>query len=225
MKKWFWSFIGAPLFRGAPFLSVALVCLSLVLSFHISPAYAHKVNMFAYVEGNKVMMEGYFSDGNKPMNCDVTVTDSNGKMLLKGLTDKEGKFSFNIPEITDLHVVLNAGMGHRAQYVISRAELMGAQPNAGGDQASSASKPEETAANAKETTDTSAPTNLDEAMVRKAVTDAIVPLMRTVDQMRESANFSNIVGGIGFIFGIVGVFFYIKARQILAKSSQPSAGN
>jgi nickel transport protein len=160
------------------------------------------------------------------MNCEVTVTDPNGKMLLKGLTDKEGKFSFNIPEITDLHVVLNAGMGHRAQYVISRAELTGAQPNAGGDQAST-SKPEETATNAKETSDAStASTNLDEAMVRKAVTDAIVPLMRTVDQMRESANFSNIVGGIGFIFGIVGVFFYIKARQILAKSSsQSSAGN
>jgi nickel transport protein len=207
--------------RGVPFFFLLLLMLTTV------PAYAHKVNMFAYVEGNKVMMEGYFSDGNKPMNCEVTVTNPNGKMLLKGLTDKEGKFSFNIPEITDLHVVLNAGMGHRAQYVISRAELTGAQPNTGGDQASSTSKPEEAAANAKETSDTStASTNLDEAMVRKAVTDAIVPLMRTVDQMRESANFSNIVGGIGFIFGIVGVFFYIKARQILAKSSsQPSAGN
>jgi nickel transport protein len=221
MKQEYLLANGTPPSRGAPFFFLLLLTLT------TAPAYAHKVNMFAYVEGNKVMMEGYFSDGNKPMNCEVTVTDPNGKMLVKGLTDKEGKFSFNIPEITDLHVVLNAGMGHRAQYVISRAELTGVQPNAGGDQASSTSKPEDKAANVKDASDTStAPTNLDEAMVRKAVTDAIVPLMRTVDQMRESANFSNIVGGIGFIFGIVGVFFYIKARQILAKSSsQPSAGN
>ena len=35
-------------------------------------AEAHKVNMFAYVEGNDIFIEGYFSDGRKAINAAVT---------------------------------------------------------------------------------------------------------------------------------------------------------
>jgi hypothetical protein len=50
-------------------------------------------------------------------------------------------------------------------------------------------------------------------LVESAVGQAIRPLMREVSEMKERRGFSDIVGGIGFIFGIVGVFFYLKARK------------
>jgi nickel transport protein len=214
--------------RGASFLlsipRVSLIWAGLaVLLLVSSPVFAHKVNMFAYVEGNKVMMEGYFADGNKPMNCEVIVTNPDKKVLVKGLTDNEGKFSFDIPEITDLKIALIAGMGHRAEYVISRSELTGVTPVGAAAPASpdinQAAEAESTAGSSD--TD-SVSSNINEAILRKAVAEANLPLLRAIEELKEGASFSNIIGGIGFIFGIVGIFFYTKARKLLGQSSAQS---
>lgn len=207
---------------------VHLAAYLLLLMFCSIPAYAHKVNMFAYVEGNKVLMEGYFADGNKPVNCEVVVTNPGKKVLVKGLTDHEGKFSFTIPEVTDLRIALNAGMGHRAEYVITRDELAGVSPAAAAQSVHAVSESTESDAGTPEESQNgvAATGGIGEAAIRKAVAEANAPLLRAIDELKERANFSNIVGGIGFIFGIVGVFFYMKARKILAVSgTRSAAGN
>jgi len=208
------------------FLVVAYL---LLLMFASTPVYAHKVNMFAYVDGNKVSMEGYFSDGKKPVNCEVVVTNPEKKILVKGMTDNEGKFSFNIPEITDLHIALSAGMGHRAEFVITRDELAGVSTAAAAQSApstvsesteSDVGKPE------KSQNDTTPAGGISEAALRRVIAEANVPLLRAIDELKERADFSNIVGGIGFIFGVVGVFFYVKARKILGVAgTRSTAGN
>jgi nickel transport protein len=172
--------------------------------------------MFAYVEGNKVMMEGYFADGNKPMNCEVIVTDPNKKVLLKGLTDNEGKFSFDIPQITDLRIALIAGMGHRAEFVIPSSELTGVKP-VGAATSTTQENIQSTDVEPIETTseDISSSSNINESSLRKAIAEANLPLMRAIEELKEGAKFSNIIGGIGFIFGIVGIFSYLKARKML----------
>ena len=48
-------------------------------------AQAHKVNMFAFAEGNEVFVEGYFTDGKKPKKCEVIVYDVKDKALLTGM--------------------------------------------------------------------------------------------------------------------------------------------
>lgn len=226
---------GAPRNRRAPvgqFITrfiQAFFAFIILYFLSIPTSLAHKVNMFAFVEGSKVMMEGYFADGNKPVNCEVIVTDPDKKVLVKGLTDHEGKFSFDVPEITDLRIVLNAGMGHRAEYVISRSELAGVAPRS----TAGAIEPADSQFTATETRSESSSeialeeipaTTLDatEAAIRKAVADANLPLMRSIEELKEDANFSNIIGGIGFIFGVVGLLFYIKARKMLAASSSQS---
>jgi nickel transport protein len=210
-----------PLFRGTrrsrcvPFFFAIFV----VLGVSSVPAYAHKVNMFGYIEGNKVLIEGFFSDGNKPMNCDVIVSDSKGTELVKGKTDKNGKFSFDIPAITDLHVVLNAGMGHRATYNISREELQGSSsdgiPSAHAAQLSSA-----VAESTSETESSGASSNIDPATLRIEITRANAPVIRAMEELKDSVSFSNIVGGIGFIVGILGGSFYILARKKFKQSSR-----
>jgi len=90
-------------------------------------AFAHKVNIFAYVEGDKVYTESYFNDGKKCIDSKIEVFDNQGNKLLEGLTDKEGMFSFKIPLEDgikgDLKLVLTASMGHRAEYIIRADEL------------------------------------------------------------------------------------------------------
>ena len=86
-------------------------------------AMAHKVNLFAYVEGGKIYTESYFPDGRPVENGKVKVYDSSKKLLIEGVTDKEGLFSFDIPKIDDLTIVLDATMGHKNSYKLKKAEV------------------------------------------------------------------------------------------------------
>jgi len=92
----------------------------------ISPsAFAHKVNIFAYVEGDTVYTESYFPDGKKVGGGIIEVYDSKGKKILEGITNAEGQFNFKPAKKDDLKIVLNASMGHRNSYTLSRDELRG----------------------------------------------------------------------------------------------------
>ena len=101
-----------------------LIFLSLLFS---AAATAHKVNLFAYAEGGKVFTESYFPDGRKVEGGKVMVYDSQGNLLLEGVTDKEGLFSFAIPKVDDLTIVLDATMGHKSKFILKKAEVEAGQ--------------------------------------------------------------------------------------------------
>lgn len=104
-------------------LLILIYCLcSLIIS---SSAFAHKVNIFAYVEGDRVYTESYFPDGKKVKGGIIEVYDSQGKKLLEGTTDAQGQFNFKPTNKEDLKIVINASMGHRNSYVLSADEFLG----------------------------------------------------------------------------------------------------
>ena len=86
-------------------------------------AQAHKVNLFAYVEGGKIYTESYFPDGKPVAGGKILVYDSQNNLLLEGLTDKEGLFSFAIPKVDELTIVIEASMGHKNRYRLKKAEV------------------------------------------------------------------------------------------------------
>ena len=88
-----------------------------------TPACAHKVNIFAYVENGKIFTESYFPDGKKVEGGTIEVLDGKNRKLLEGKTDKEGKFSFPIPQKDDLTIVIDASMGHRNTFLLKKSEL------------------------------------------------------------------------------------------------------
>jgi nickel transport protein len=83
-------------------------------------AFAHKVNIFAYIEGNTVYTESYFPDGRAVEDGKITVVDSNEETLLEGRTDEKGLFSFAIPKKEDLVIILDAGMGHKNHFELKK---------------------------------------------------------------------------------------------------------
>ncbi|MDQ1239166.1 MAG: nickel transport protein [Thermodesulfobacteriota bacterium] len=89
--------------------------------------FAHKVNVFAYVEGESIMVDGYFSGRVKAQNCLIRVFDGSGNKLLEGKTDTKGLYSFTIKDLPFSHgglkIVLEAEMGHRAEYSIGESEI------------------------------------------------------------------------------------------------------
>lgn len=97
-------------------------CLLLVF-LACTAAFAHKVVLFAYVEGGTVYTESYFPDGTRVAGGKVLVFDPEEHLLLEGTTDREGLFNFLIPKLEDLAIVIDAGLGHRNRYQLQRSEL------------------------------------------------------------------------------------------------------
>jgi nickel transport protein len=86
-------------------------------------ALAHRVNLFAYVEAGKIYTESYFPDGIPVENGKVLVYDSQNKQLLEGVTDKKGLFSFTVPKLDDLTIVIEATMGHKNSFKLKKSEV------------------------------------------------------------------------------------------------------
>ncbi|MEA3470302.1 MAG: hypothetical protein U9R24_01135 [Thermodesulfobacteriota bacterium] len=168
-------------------------------------ALAHRVTIFAWVEGDTIFTESKFSGGKMAVNSEVQVFDEAGRKLLEGKTNEKGEFSFKIPEMTDLRVVLNAAMGHRAEWFIPEAELRGevnAQPESGETVESS---PERSALLSREE-------------VKKIVEDSLDrklgPVMRRLTELQDRGpSITEVLGGIGYIFGLMGIAIYFKGRR------------
>ncbi len=100
--------------------------LSLVLFLIAVPrANAHGINVTARVEGDRVLTESYFNSKIKVIDGQIKVYGPSGEQLMEGKTDANGLFSFKIPQETDLRIVLESAMGHRAEYVLKADEIMG----------------------------------------------------------------------------------------------------
>ena len=201
--------------------SISRILVMLLLSVCASAAQAHKVNMFATVEGDTVFIEGYFLDGKKPKHCEVTVYDSNDKQLLTGLTNDEGQFSFKIPATGPLRVKLNAGEGHLKEITLTADELgldissVGASGNAAPSAATDAEIESVSNGGANEEAISNAQLQL---LVERAVGKTIRPLVREIDELKERRGLSDIIGGIGVIMGVGGLLLYLQARKQAGKS-------
>jgi len=180
-------------------------------------AFAHKLNMFAYVEGDEIFAEGYFTDGKKAKNSTITVFDAADKQLLQGTSDADGQFTFAIPQQSDLRITVNAGMGHQAEFVLLKDELSEEAAGTNHEPASVISSNNAATSTIAVQTTPRAATNLDNdairAEVERAVGKAIKPLMRELSTMRAEKSLADIIGGIGFIFGLFGVAMYFKSRK------------
>ena len=182
---------------------VILLLTGIILIGSHVPALAHKVMIFAWVEGDTVFTESKFSGGKKVIHAPVVIFDKDGKKLLEGKTDNKGEFSFKIPKISDLRIVLNATMGHKAEWTVPESEVR------------------ESAAvvlnnNAPEPSG-SIEVGLSKEEVRKIVEDSLDKKLRPiVRMMTESKNtkptLTEIFGGIGYIFGLMGVALYCMSR-------------
>ena len=112
--------------RFFPFRMVGVLILVawMVGCLNLSSALAHKVNVYAYVEGGTVYVESYFPDGSPVSQAAVKVYDASEKVVVQGKTDKEGLFQFPLPaDAGDLKIEVNASLGHKASYKLKKEEF------------------------------------------------------------------------------------------------------
>ena len=200
-------------------LFITTLCLSIVF---VSNTFAHKVQMFAYAEGENVFVEGYFADGKKAMKSEVVVYDASGTELFRGKTNDSGQFNFKTPKKTDLRIVVDAGMGHKTEYTLPSSELHVAGGNkTAGVVTASVSKDSKSKTLKEEKSSTTQANRIDDAQlkaivesaVEKSVGEAIKPLVRSFTEMQQKNSLTTIIGGIGYILGLMGIVLYFKSRR------------
>ncbi len=75
------------------------------------PVFAHAPLLDCYVEKDQVKCEAGFSDGTPADGRKILVLDASNKLLLQGVLDKTGVFTFKAPS-GDYHVLFEGGEGH-----------------------------------------------------------------------------------------------------------------
>jgi len=193
-----------------------LIFLILVIVVPTSYALAHRVVLFAYTEGNVVFTESYFSDGKRCRDSRIEVFDRFGNKLLEGKTDNKGQFSFKPPKRTDLKIILTASMGHKDEYIIPAGELRGkAEAKSPASESPKAAKKvfqAEKGSPARQLT--SREVEQIRMVVEEALDEKLKPVMRLLSKPQtEGISFVQVMGGIGFIFGIMGIILYFRSRR------------
>lgn len=228
----------------ASFLSLAMmpVVLAAFILGTAASALAHRVNIFAWTEGNEVVAECGFNGGNKVKDGQIVVFDAaTGAKLAEGRTDDYGVYRFSVSAEGKAHgvrIVIKAGEGHQNEWTVEAAELSGIQPQAAA--APSGAAPATTATTAAApaaatavgtTTSTSgqatkkaektAPqqtANISaeelQTIVNAALDVKLGPIRKELAEMRVARpGFSEIFGGIGWLVGLAGIALYFKGRR------------
>jgi nickel transport protein len=197
--------------------SIKALTLAMLLSvMAIGAAQAHKVTIFAWAEGDRVFTQSKFSGGKRVNNGTVEVFDSRGDLLLTGQTDDQGEFSFVAPAVTDLNIVLTAGMGHQNSWHLSATELSG--PSGKAVDAKIPPPVDADPVPVVEPHPGPAVPGLTpqavEAIVAQQLEEKLRPLTRLMAAAQEKRpSMSDIFGGIGYILGLVGLGAYLRYRK------------
>jgi len=214
------KYISKNVFRGVFFFLMVFFCIT-------DTAYAHKVMIFAWVDSDTVFTQSKFSGGKKVKGGKILVYNTKGKKILEGKTDDKGEFSFAVPVKTTLKIVLQAGMGHRAEWTVPVDEiedLAEKEPGKPALQSQEEERPPKAVSmksvekmQEKITQPELSPgLNLNE--IEQAVEKALDKKLKPVIKMlKESTNpgptISEILGGIGYILGLMGVGAYFHYRR------------
>lgn len=211
----------------AVFLPVLLFMAALLAP---AGALAHRVNIFAWPEGDRIVVECGFNRSSPVRDGLVTVYDAaDGTRLLQGRTDARGRFAFPVPDAArrghDLRIEVNAGEGHVNTWSMEAAEISGAEVPATGSGQADASVPAAAAASPASADVGAAPAlsaaggqAVTAAEVRAIVTEALntglAPLRRELAALAAPGpGVRDIIGGLGWLMGLAGVACYVLARR------------
>ena len=196
-------------------------CAALVLLSLPPAVWAHRLNVFAFVDGGEIQVESSFSRGNPARQGKVEVSDgATNVAVVTGVTGEDGIFRFPMPDGVrsrghDLIVRVNAGEGHQGEWRIPAAELGRPAVDAVAVvrqlQGEAAASP--LAASQSGQTISLTPQEL-EQIIDAALEQKLAPIRQMLaDQYSAGPSLRDIIGGIGWLIGLAGIAAYFKSRR------------
>lgn len=165
------------------------------------PAWAHKLKVFAAAEGAQIVGTAYFAGGGKAQNSAGRLLAADGLVVAEFHTGEDGAFRLGVSSRQDYRISIDSGDGHVAEAHVAAAELPESLPASG----TTVAAPVQAVAAAQPAPATDA--------VELAVARQVLPLRQQIDALEERTRFSDIMGGIGTIFGICGLYAWIASRR------------
>ncbi|HIJ64324.1 MAG TPA: hypothetical protein HPP77_00115 [Candidatus Hydrogenedentes bacterium] len=212
-----------------PFILTTGACLVLLAA----PAQAHKIKIFAAVEGPAVSGYVYFPGGGRARDTAIEILDPNGNKIGETKTNDAGEFSFQPRYKCDHVLVCSTPDGHQAQWTVGADELPEELPPLHASQpgADPLPPPDATAAPGPPQSETpgasATPAEIEQA-VADAVAKEIAPLRAQVTKLRQELEryrgqirLHDVLGGIGYILGLAGLIAYLHTRRM----RNPRAGH
>ncbi len=171
------------------YVFAVLLCLS------SSAALAHGLNVFVRTEGGVEKGNAYFTGGVPAKNVKVQVVDAAGQVLGEMETDAEGNFTYSGKRPAGpVTFVASTPDGHRAESKLDGAERAGpAQANP-----------------------VAAELVHDETVGAPAVASSekqLGEIQVALDRLEQRLWLRDVIGGIGYIFGLAGLWALWKSRQ------------
>ena len=209
---------------------------------------AHSVYIFAWVDGPRICTQSYFSKSSRVKNGDVRMADSRGDVLHRGRSGVDGVICFPPPESAqDLVFTVNAGQGHRGEFLLPASDVQkavdfasevtqGSGPAPGSDSvnATAPSPPQERPSPATPGSSAHAPVSTGlvtsrepsqrvisreelRGVIREEMRRQLSPVLQSLAEKNnnERPGFRDILGGIGWIFGLAaaGSLYYNRKNR------------
>ena len=198
-------------------LLVAVLALSLVAG----PALAHKLKVFARVEGGEILGSAYFVGGAPASGVEVRVLGPDGSVLDRPAPDAEGRFRYRPATPGDYLVEVDSGDGHVARWKLAATEFApapGPAPAAGQQQSA---RHAETAGASETMSEGSPLATLPvpvpdpalAALVEEAVARQVGPLREQLQAYEDKVRLHDVLGGIGYILGLAGLALWWRSRN------------
>lgn len=179
--------------------------LSLALLLPMS-ASAHNVISSVFPSGTDIEGEIGFSNGDMAVDLLIEVFDEAGTKLGETKTDGDGFFLFT-PSQPVAHIFRgDLGAGHVAEVTMDATDVAALLGQSIAAPASSATPASPVSPNA-------ALSDQSRAELATMIRNELRPLRQELTAFKNKSNFQSVLGGIGYIFGLFGLGFYLAARR------------
>jgi len=171
---------------------------AVLLLIYVAPVDAHHSSIDAYLEGDVIGGDVRFGSGQPGANVSVEVWLASGELVEKVETDSDGHFTFRPTRSVDHRFVYDPGDGHRCETRVAAASLPAPVRSRRDDDSS-----------------IGLISNDDlRVAVEEAVSKQVAPLRRELADARRAVQIRDVVGGLGYILGIVGIYCFLRSRRV-----------
>ena len=176
------------------------------------PAMAHNVIAAVFPSGDAIEGEIGFSSGDMAADLVVEVFDEAGNNLGETRTDADGFFLFT-PSQPVTHIFRgDLGAGHVAETVMGAVDVAAILGQTAATDSAGASVLRAAPATMAQPAGLS---DLTRTEIAKMLRDELRPIRQELTAFKNKSNFQSVLGGLGYIFGLFGLGFYIAARRKL----------